>query len=290
MRIFVTGGRGFLGRQVIGLAEGCEVLRLVRTPDEVPAAPFVRDVVGALEDPATWTATVADFAPDCCLHLAWDGLPDYSLDKCRQNLDANLRMMDALGRAGVSRIVVAGSCWEYGFAQGAQTEDAEAVDPGVFASTKTAVRLMLDSVARERGLQYRWARIFFSYGPGQREQSLIPSLRTALRSGQTPGVRQPAAAQDFIHVDDVARGLLSLAAYEGASGVFNLGTGRPVTVAEVANLVAAHYGAPALFDVQPAVSGMWADLTRVRAATGWQPTIALDAGVTRTLRELDAVA
>lgn len=290
MKIFVTGGRGFLGRQVIRLSEGCDVLRLVRTPDPASGSPSVRDVVGTLEDPATWTAAVADFAPDCCLHLAWDGLPDYSLDRCRQNLDANLRLMDAFDRAGVSRIVVAGSCWEYGNAHGAQAEDAEAVAPGVFASTKTAVRLMLDSVARERGLQYRWARIFFSYGPGQREQSLIPSLRTALRSGQAPSVRQPAAAQDFIHVDDVARGLLSLAAYDGASGVFNIGTGRPATVAEVANLVAAYYGVSALFDVQPAASGMWADVTRVRAATGWQPTIALDAGVTRTLRELDAVA
>ena len=288
MRVLVTGGRGFLGRRVVPLLADYEVLSLQRDPGE--GSPGVRTVVGDLARAGPWQREVEQFAPDWCLHLAWDGLPDYSLARCRANLDANVSLIQTLASARVRRIVVAGSCWEYGRAEGAVTEDAVPAACGVFAATKHAIRGLLDSVSREAAFDYRWARIFFAYGPGQRSAALIPHLRESFRIGAVPTVREPAAVNDFVHVDDVARGLLLLAQCDGPSGIFNIGSGCPTSVGGIANHVARHYGRPPPFARDEAENGpgFWADISRMTAATGWRPEIGIEAGIEGTLRELDA--
>ena len=158
--------------------------------------------------------------------------------------------------------IVAGTCWEYGAASGPVTEDRAPVDPCVFAATKLELLESVREVAGQHGFDYRWARLFFVYGPGQRAASLIPSLRTSYLAGEAPEVREPGAVQDFIHVVDAAEGLVALAAVDTASGIFNVGTGRPTSVAAVANQVADSYAKARPFDDAGEGRGFWADTSR----------------------------
>ncbi len=286
MRVLVTGGRGFLGRSLMPLLAGHDVMSIVRSGGSDPSG--IRTVVGDLSQNGCWQQEIREFAPEWCIHLAWNGLPDYSLSCCRTNLDANVGLLETLASAGVRRLVVAGSCWEYGQAQGAVREDMPAINCGVFASAKHAIRAMVDGVSRDAGFDYRWARIFFVYGPGQRDAALIPHLRSSLSRGSAPSLRAPEAMNDFIHVDDVARGLLMLAECDAPSGIFNLGSGRPTSAGEIANQVASHYGQPPLVPDRDGRTGLWADLSRTTAATGWRPDIDLADGIKMTLREMDA--
>ena len=290
MRVLVTGGRGFLGRRLMRLLAEHDVLSLVRSVDEAPPTDGVRTVTGDLARDGRWQEEVEHFAPAWCIHLAWEGLPDYSLARCRSNLDANVRLIQTLVKAGVRRMVVAGSCWEYGRATGAVSESTTPVDCGVFAATKHAIRTMLDGVSRKAGFDYRWARIFFVYGPGQRSSSLIPRLRASAVAGTPLSLREPNAVQDFVHVDDVARGLVSLAQCDPPAGVYNLGSGQPTSVSQIANLVAAYYGQSPPFALVEARRGCWADLSRTFAVSGWRPEIGISDGVQTTLAALDGAA
>lgn len=247
-------------------------------------------IAGDLGTDGPWREHIERLSLDCCIHLAWDGLPDYSLGRCRANLDANVALLETLVRARVRRVVVAGTCWEYGAVSGPADEARAPGDRGTFAATKHAIRTMLESVARDAGMEYRWARIFFAYGPGQRDAALIPHLRRAFRAGEAPSLREPGAVNDFVHVDDVARGLQLLAECDAPSGAFNLGSGSPTSVGDVANLVAAHYGQPAAFGASQSQSGMWADMQKTEAATGWRPQIGIADGVQRTLVAMDEAA
>lgn len=287
MRVVVTGGSGFLGARVLASLGGHDVLCLTRAPERLVAAPGRTNVLADLGRAGAWQEAVAAFQPEWCFHLAWEGLPDYSLDRCRANMDASLRLIDVVSRAGVKRVVVAGSCWEYGVASGAVAEERQPREPGVFASTKLALHTVLDSVARGAAFDCLWARVFFVYGAGQRPTSLIPSLRSAYLADRAPEIRQPAAVQDFVHVDDVAGALIVLASSTAPSGAYNVGSGSPTAVGEVANHVADYYHRPRPFASIPDAQGFWADATRTFRATGWKASVSIEEGVRRTLASLD---
>jgi UDP-glucose 4-epimerase len=287
MRILMTGATGFIGRRLLPLLREHEVLCLTRAPDRLDASPFAKPVRGDLRNVQSWQHALDAFDPECCLHLAWENLPDYSPEQCRLNLDASLQLVNALAGPSFKRIVVAGSCWEYGAAKNAVNENQAPADCGVFAATKIALCTQIKGIAAERGFDYCWARIFFAYGPGQRETSLIPQCRAAYLAGKAPEIRSPESAQDFIFVDDVVSGILALAQTNTPSGIYNLGTGRPTAVAEVVNLVAGHYGIAPPYEIVERGEGFWSDPTKMKAATGWQARTSLQDGVSQTLLALD---
>jgi UDP-glucose 4-epimerase len=287
MRIFMTGATGFIGRRLLPLLQGHDVLCLTRTAERLDALPFARPLKGNLRHIQDWRHELDSFDPECCMHLAWEGLPDYSPKQCRLNLEASLRLVDALTGPSFMRIVVAGSCWEYGVAKNAVRENDTPIDCGVFAVTKNELAARIKSAAAERDFAFSWARIFFAYGPGQRETSLIPQCHAAYRAGKTPEIRNPTTVQDFIFVGDAARGLLALTQPNVASGIYNLGTGRPTAVAEVVNLVAAYYGKSQPYkDIEPG-EGFWSSREKMAAATGWQARTSLQDGLAKTLLALD---
>ena len=288
MRVLVTGGDGFLGRHIMPLLGDYEVMSLVRTvrPDQ----PGIRTVAGDITQDGSWQKEIENFAPECCIHLAWDGLPDYSLSCCRANLDGNVALLETLVRAEVRCVVVAGSCWEYGNVVGAVREEATPVDCSLFAATKHAVRKMFEGVSLDAGFDYRWARIFFAYGPGQRSASLIPYLHASFAGNTVPILRDPNIVQDFVHVDDVARGLLMLMQCQASSGIYNLGSGQPTSVSEIANRVAQYHGQSLPFESVESGTGLWADISRTSLVTGWRPRIGIADGIEMTLHELDQKA
>ena len=214
MRVLLTGGTGFIGSRVLPLLEKHEVLCLSRDPARLPRRHGMKAVSTDLGRDGDWISEIGRFQPEWCLHLAWEGLPDYSLERCRTNLDAGLRLIGAVARSGVRRMVVAGTCAEYGRASGAVSEETVPVDRGFCAATKHAQLNVLETVARDAAFNYQWARIFFVYGPGQMQGSLIPSLHASYTSGQKASIRTPEAFRDFVHVEDVAAALVARSRYK----------------------------------------------------------------------------
>lgn len=289
MRIFLTGASGFIGRHLLSLLGNHEVMCLSRMPSPgLSALPHVKVIQADLGQMATWASDMERFSPQCCVHLAWEGLPDYSDELCQRNLDTSLALIELLASCRAGRLVVSGSCWEYGAAAGAVAENSLPVNCGLFAATKHKLNMALESVARENGMAYRWARIFFAYGPGQRTTSLIPQCWAAFKAGRAPELRQPAVAQDFVHVDDVARGLLAMVECDMESGAYNLGSGTPTAVGAVANIIAQHFGVAPVYAGAGFDAGFWADTYKMAAATGWRARISLDDGIERTLQALEA--
>lgn len=248
MRVLVTGGHGFLGRHVVRRAARVgHRLMLLGTPPPDSAVPAGAELVDArLDEVARWREPVRRFAPQACIHLAWHGIPDFSPSTCARNVSHTVQFFDGLPQLDAPmRLLVAGSCWEYGPSPGLCREDAAAPEPATFfAWAKESLRGALALLSAQRSIELFWLRIFFLYGPGQRRGSLVPSLYDALSAGRDPELRTPGACNDFVFVEDVAEAF-TMALERGAPpGVYNLGSGTLVPVldvcAAVEDLVSGH--------------------------------------------------
>lgn len=288
MRIFVTGGSGFLGRCLLPLLGRHEVLCLSHATATHGEKGAVRTIGGDLNVPDSYAAELERFKPECCIHLAWGGLPDYSLANCRANLLAGISLFEILGRVGCGRIFAAGTCWEYGELTGAVREDSHGGDVNLVAAFKSALRTIGQNLCAGFGSRLTWGRIFFVYGPGQRPASLIPSCYRSFKQGAAPQISNPLAVNDFIHVADVGAAICALVESDNTAGIYNIGSGRPLAVWEVVNLVAAQMGlAPVYRDMVTHATGFWADIAKA-GSLGWQPQISLQTGIAQTLAALEA--
>lgn len=291
MRVFLTGGSGFIGRHLIPLLSesGHEVLALSRKSVADVASLRVKALVGDLADPESYRSLLKAFKPDCAVHLAWEGLPDYSVKNCRRNLLTGLDLFEALHEAGCARIFSTGTCWEYGKLKGPVKESEVGLELGSFAAFKVALRVIGESTCLKEGGHLIWVRPFFVYGPGQRSSALIPSCYRSLCAGESPQIREPHAVNDFIHVTDVARAIRALIEECPATDVFNIGTAMPTPVWQVVNHVAVALGKSPVYSEATGSGndGLWASTEKIRSL-GWAPSLSLEAGIAQTVEALKA--
>ena len=284
MRVLLTGATGFVGNMLLAQLGRHEVACLGRSrPTLLPEGVIWIDADLMLLEAGARKA-IEEFAPECCVHLAWAGLPDYSLGWCLDNLCAGAKLFEFLREVGCKKIIGAGSCWEYGDCTGPVAESSIGAHVNLFATNKMALREIGQSLLQAADLQFIWTRIFFVYGMRQRPTSLIPSVIRALMLGETPKIGTPSAVNDFIHVQDVALALLCLIESEDARGIYNIGSGVPASVADVVNEIADQTGRHRLYKDTGSnkALGFWADINRLHAL-GWTPGHTLKSGISQVV-------
>jgi dTDP-6-deoxy-L-talose 4-dehydrogenase (NAD+) len=114
VKILLTGATGFLGQHVgpaISLV-GHEVLGTTRDVGTLQEAAIELTPLQMGDD---LSVAIRDFAPEVVVHLAWDGIPDFGADRCGENLRTQEEFFQqVLQIPSISRVVVAGTCREYG--------------------------------------------------------------------------------------------------------------------------------------------------------------------------------
>jgi UDP-glucose 4-epimerase len=294
-RVLVTGATGFIG---------CRLARwLVEAQAQVyagaaPGEPFERvDALPAraerlifdLRDAQAVQAAVAESAPQVVVHLAAVGVTDPGVDPglaLAVNTGGTLHLLEALKGRDVRRVVLAGTCYEYG-----AREAVEGLDPfNAYAASKVAAWAFGRMYWRAHGLPVVVVRPFQVYGPGQPAHTLIPAAIRAALAGEdfpmTPGEQQ----RDFIYVDDLVAGILAAAAAPGIEGEsLDLGTGRVHTVRQVVERIWAMTEARGLVLVgalphrSGAVMCLVAGADRTARLTGWRAQVGLDEGLRCTI-------
>lgn len=297
MKLFLTGASGFVGAATLGaaLAAGHEVAAPVRPGGNARRlAPFegrYRRLPLDLRDTAGVAAAMATFRPDAVVHLAWWGVGNAARFERRQmtdNIEATCSLAEAAVACGAGAFVGVGSQGEYG-AGSTMREDSLPAPTSLYGAAKVAALYLTRQIAAQGGMRHAWLRLFSTYGPGDNAGWLIPMLVTEMLAGRRPRTTLGTQLWDWLYVDDVARGVLAAAVTPAAEGVFNLGSGQAVLVRGVIERIR-DLASPSLelvFGEIPfradQVMHMQADISRLTAATGWQPQVKLDEGLARTV-------
>jgi UDP-glucose 4-epimerase len=297
MRIFLTGGSGFIGAETLRLAleAGHEMLVHVRPHSaEQRLAPFAgrfERLELDLNNCPALAAALTRYRPEVVLHLAWFGVANHARFDRRQfaeNIEPSCSLVEAAAVAGVSAFVAMGSQGEYGTGS-TMLEDSLPEPTSLYGAAKIATLYLTRQLAAQVGMRHAWLRLFSTYGPGDNEGWLIPMLITEMLAGRRPRTTQGTQYWDWLHVEDVARAVLAVATTQTASGVFNLGSGRASRVRDVVERIRdlTAPGMDLVFGEIPfrpdQVMHMEADISRLRGATGWQPGISLEKGLEGTV-------
>ncbi len=234
MKIAVTGPNGFVGRHVVAELERhpvTTVLVLRPSSETLPSLSNHAIVRFDLRDPP---ANAFDLMgrPDVLMHLAWGGLPNYkSLHHFEEELPAQYRFLRKMVEAGLKNLLVTGTCFEYGMQSGSLDEERETRPNNPYAFAKDALRRQLEFLRREKPFYLTWARLFYLYGDGQAANSLLSQLKRAVARGESVfDMSAGEQLRDYLHVGDAARHLVTLALTSRGNGIFNVCSGRPVSV------------------------------------------------------------
>ena len=138
-------------------------------------------------------------------------------------------------------------------------------------------------------LTFFWLRLFYVYGPGQREKSLIPTIISSFAKGETPEIKNPKAANDFIFIDDVTSAFLRSIESCASGGTYNVGSGYLTSINEVLTAVRDATLSPSRDGSECATqsqdnhkNGFWADTSKVNKDLDWYPQVTISEGIKLT--------
>ena len=236
MKIAITGATGFIGQHVRNVLAKTDndVVLVVRHVERVGDKSAREEIVAADLSQARTDWFELFGRPDVVLHLAWGGLPNY-MDYYHVDVElpTQLRFLTALINSGLKKLVVTGTCYEYGLSSGALSEDQETNPNTPYGIAKDRLRKELFELRSTQHFDLTWARIFYPYGEGQSERSIYSQLIRAISNNEKEfAIGSGTQMLDFIQVTTVAKALLAFVTEIKGIGLINVGSGDPQTVIE----------------------------------------------------------
>lgn len=297
--VLVTGGAGFLGRQVVTLLRGEGCRRIV-----VPRSGHCD-----LRDQTAVTKLFSETRFDIVIHLAArvGGIGANQLFPgtfFRDNLQMGMNILETARSAGTPKTVMVGTICSYPKLTPVPFRETDLWNGypeetnAAYGIAKKALLVMLQAYRQEFGLKGIYLMPVNLYGPfdnfDPQASHVIPALIRKCVEAKRTGASSitcwgtGAATREFLYVEDCARAIVGAAASYDGDEPINLGSGNEISIRELAAMVARLSGfeGEILWDAskpdgQPR---RCLDTTRAIKLLGWEAQVSLEEGLRRTIR------
>jgi dTDP-6-deoxy-L-talose 4-dehydrogenase (NAD+) len=167
---------------------------------------------------------------------------------------------------------VAGTCLEYGLRDGALSESCVTDPITTYGLAKDALRRSLYCQLKKSSASFIWARLFYLYGDCPGRRTLFMQIKEAVKRGDSEfAMSAGEQLRDYLPVEEVAAQLVALSVAPSAYGIYNVCSGRPISVRRLVEQWIAEHGwtiSPKL-GVYPYPSyeplAFWGDDRRIRS-------------------------
>jgi len=309
MKVLVTGGAGFIGSHLAEamLAAGHRVLVIDNEStgkrENVPSgAAFIRGDVGILRE----LEPAFEDGLDAVCHIAGQVSIIRSFTEpvadLRTNVQGTLNVLQLCLKYKVARLLYASSMTNYGQTEILPIPETHSCEPiSYYGITKYAAERYVQTTASRSDLDFDFQvtsfRMYNVYGPRQALDNPYQGvlgifLGNLLRKEPITIFGDGEQSRDFIYIADVVRAWVAALKDERTFGrVFNLGSGRRLTINQLADAVlGAFQQSRSTWQVRhlPARPGeqrhVEADVRNLASALGWRPTVSFEDGLSETLR------
>jgi UDP-glucose 4-epimerase len=298
-RCIVIGGGGFIGGSIVDglLKSGREVIVLGRKPNAAATAPKEADYrTGDYGDRSTLRSILKK--GDAVINLAYSTVPKTSyedpLHDLLSNLPANVALLEECVSAGVGKIVMVSSGGTvYGPVKKLPISERVPAHPvSPYGISKLSSDLYTIMFQRNTGLHAVVVRPANAYGEIQcsgKGQGFIAEAIDAVIAGmeiQIYGDR--GTIRDYIHVDDVALGIIAALDHGASGGIYNIGTGVGTSNLDIISMLrelTAPEGIDVKYGILPArvfdVEANILDSSELERISGWRPLVSVVDGIRR---------
>lgn len=305
MRLFVTGGAGFIGsnfiRHLLSNHPDYNVINFdkltyagnldnLKDIDDHPNYKFIRG------DICDRDALEAVAGADVVINFAAESHVDRSIESAADFIETNVlgtqTLLDASRAAGITRFVqistdeVMGSCTEHGYF----TEDSPMQPNSPYAASKAAAEHLVRAAHVTFGFDVVTTRASNNYGPYQFPEKLIPLMITnAIENKQLPVYGDGKNVRDWLYVGDCCKAIDAVLHNGRAGEVYNIGSRAEKTNIEIVHTLLDLLDKPhsliKFVTDRPGHDRRYAtDPTKIESELGWHPDESFSSGIEKTVR------
>ena len=250
--ILVLGASGFIGRNLYGriAASRSDVFAVVQHEKSwrMEDVPDDRIIAVDLTDPVATRNMVTSTRPQTILDCAAYGAYSFEQDPAKiyqTNFQSLVNLVELCAEVRVSAYIHAGSSSEYGTNTSAPTEEESCQPNSHYAVSKLASANFLGYMGKHRDFPCAHLRLYSVYGPLEDTSRLVPNVLKCALGGSLPPFVDARTSRDFVFVEDACSAFILAASRMNPTlhgEIFNIGSGRKTTIAELAEQVKSQFG------------------------------------------------
>jgi len=304
-RVLVTGAGGFIGSHLTErlVKEGAQVRAMVHYNsfgrwgwlDRSSLLKEIDVVAGDLTDRDSVRQAVKN--REILFHLGALITIPYSyhapLSYIHTNIEGTLNVLQTSRDEGVERIVHTSTSEVYGTAQYVPIDEKHPLKgQSPYAASKIGADKMAEAFYLSFNTPVTTVRPFNTFGPRQSMRAIIPTIIVQCLIGDTIYLGNLHPTRDLNFVSNTVDGFLLAASESAALGqTINLGSGREISVGDLANLIIKMIGKPINIEIKDErlrpqgseVERLLSENSLAQELLGWKPEVDLEEGLSRTI-------